>query len=137
MERLFRLFRRGTRAEKDIGPIHRDSWFWELNKNFPKPNFPFQRIKVWIAIETEFGKSGLLVEKNSHKRSDINWEGKFKHGIMKPILLEKESSLKMTLINTLPGETIIFNDNLLHGGALNEGLNTRVSAEFTIIRKIT
>ena len=42
----------------DIGPIHRDSWFWELNKNFPRPNFPFQRIKVWIAIETEAGKIG-------------------------------------------------------------------------------
>ena len=121
---------------EDIGPIHRDSWFWELNKKFPKPDFPFQRIKVWIAIETEVGKSGLMVEKNSHKRSDINWEGKFKHGIMKPILLDKESSLNMTLINTLPGETVIFNDNLLHGGALNKGSNTRVSAEFTIIRKI-
>ena len=77
-----------------------------------------------------------MVEKNSHKRSDINWEGIFKHGIMKPILLDKESSLNMTLINTLPGETVIFNDNLLHGGALNKGLNTRVSAEFTIIKRI-
>ena len=121
---------------EDIGPIHRDSWFWELNKNFPKPNFPFQRIKVWIGIVTEVGKSGLLVEKNSHKRSNINWEGKFKHGIMKPVLLDKENSFNMTLLNTLPGETIIFNDNLLHGGALNRGCNTRVSAEFTIMRRI-
>ena len=44
---------------------------------------------------------------------------------MKPILLD-ESSLNMTLINTLPGETVIFNDNLLHGGALNKGSNTRI-----------
>ena len=121
---------------EDIGPIHRDSWFWELNKNFPKPNFPFQRIKVWIAIETEIGKSGLLVEKNSHKRSDINWRGQLKHGIMKPVLLDKEDSFEMTLVNTLPGESIIFNDNLLHGGALNLGLKTRISTEFTILQKI-
>ncbi len=120
----------------DIGPIHRDSWFWELNKNFPRPNFPFQRIKVWIAIETEAGKNGLLVEKNSHKRKDINWKGKFKHGIMKPLLIDEEESFDMTLIETLPGESIIFNDNLLHGGALNLGTNTRISTEFTILKKI-
>ena len=121
---------------EDIGPIHRDSWFWDLNKNFPRPNFSFKRIKVWIAIETEIGKSGLLVEKNSHKRKDINWEGKFKHGIMKPILLDKIESFNMTLVNTLPGDSIIFNDNLMHGGALNLGDKTRVSTEFTILQKL-
>tara|TARA_B100000212_G_scaffold291863_1_gene233661 strand:- start:18 stop:773 length:756 start_codon:yes stop_codon:yes gene_type:complete len=120
---------------EDIGPLHRDSWFWELNKNFPRPDFSFKRIKVWIAIETEIGKSGLLVENNSHKREDINWEGKFKHGIMKPVLLDKADSFNMTLVKTLPGDTIIFNDNLLHGGALNLGNKTRVSTEFTILQK--
>ena len=40
----------------------------------------------------------------------------------------------MTLIETLPGESIIFNDNLLHGGALNLGTNTRISTEFTILK---
>ena len=55
---------------------------------------------------------------------------------MKPVLLDKEDSFEMTLVNTLPGESIIFNDNLLHGGALNLGLKTRISTEFTILQKI-
>ena len=120
---------------EDVGPYHRDSWFWELNKNFPKPNYPFKRIKVWIAIETEIGKSGLLVEKNSHKRKDINWEGQLRHGIIKPVLLDKKDSFKMSLVDTSPGDTIIFNDDLIHGGAINYGSKTRVSTEFTILQK--
>ena len=120
---------------EDVGPYHRDSWFWELNKNFPKPNYPFKRIKIWIAIETEIGKSGLLVEKNSHKRKDINWEGQFRHGIRKPILLDNKESFKMTLVETSPGDCIVFNDDLIHGGAINHGSKTRVSTEFTILQK--
>ena len=119
----------------DIGPLHRDSWFWELNKDFPRPNIPFSRIKVWIAIETEPFKSGLLVEDDSHKRNDVKWKGEFRHGIMKPVMLSKESSFKMKLIPTNSGDVIFFNDNLVHGGALNKGKNTRVSVEFTLICK--
>ena len=117
----------------DVGPLHRDSWFWDLNKNFPKPNYRFTRVKVWIAIETELGKNGLLVENESHKRNNIKWQGNFKDGIMKPILIEKEEKFDTKLLNTLPGDTILFNDDLLHGGALNRGINTRVSTEFTLL----
>lgn len=120
---------------KDIGPIHRDSWFWELNQKFPKPNYKFSRIKVWIAIETESGKSGLLVENDSHKRKDIKWEGNFRDGIMKPKLIESLEKFEMNLINTKPGDSILFNDELIHGGALNTGKKTRVSCEFTILVK--
>ena len=119
----------------DIGPYHRDSWFWQLNQSFPKPNYPFTRVKIWISIYTENGKSGLLVEKNSHKRNDILWEGKSKHGIMKPTLIEKKNNFDMELLPTNPGDCIIFNDNLIHGGALNKGSKTRVSAEFTILKR--
>ena len=34
--------------------------------------------------------------------------------------------------NCDPGTVIIFNDKLLHGGVVNEGLQTRVSMEFTM-----
>ena len=122
--------------KNDIGPFHRDSWFWELNKDFPRPKYPFKRIKVWIAISTEIGKSGLLVEEDSHKRKDINYEGKFKDGVMKPLLLDKADSLDMKLLTTKPGDVIIFNDDLIHGGALNKGEKTRVSVEFTLLKKI-
>ena len=122
-------------AKADVGPLHRDSWFWELNDNFSKPNYSFSRIKVWIAIETEEGKSGLLVESNSHKRNDLNWKGTFRDGIMKPELLDKPENFNVHLVNIKPGDCILFNDNLLHGGALNTGLFTRVSTEFTILLK--
>ena len=77
-----------------------------------------------------------MVEEDSHKRKDINWEGKFKDGIMKPLLLDKVDSLDMKLLTTKPGDVIIFNDNLIHGGALNKGEKTRVSVEFTLLKKI-
>ena len=120
----------------DIGPLHRDSWFWELNKSFPRPEYSFERIKVWIAIETEPNKSGLLVEENSHKRKDILWKGEFRDGIKKPILLEENKKFNMKLVPTKPGDLIIFNDDLLHGGALNKSKNTRVSVEFTLITRV-
>ena len=119
----------------DVGPYHRDRWFWELNNNFPKPSYPFYRVKIWISIETERNKSGLLIEKNSHNRKNVNWIGKHKHGIIKPVLLDHPDLFDMELIDTKSGDIIIFNDNLIHGGALNTGENTRVSAEFTILVK--
>ena len=119
----------------DIGPLHRDSWFWQLNDKFPKPIYNFSRIKVWIAIETESGKSGLMIENDSHKRRDIKWEGEFRDGIMKPKLIDKIKEFDMKLINTNPGDIILFNDDLIHGGSLNTGKNTRVSSEFTILIK--
>ena len=120
---------------KDIGPVHRDSWFWEINEHFQKPEYPFTRIKVWIAIFTEIGKNGLLIEPNSHRRKDIIWESVNKDGIKKPSLQNKSNDLMMKLINTKPGQVIIFNDNLLHGGSPNKGRNSRVSLEFTMLVK--
>lgn len=128
--RLVRPFQKG-----DIGPYHRDSWFWELNKKFPRPSYSFSRVKVWIAIETESGKSGLLVESNSHRRENIKWEGDLRDGIMKPKLLENKKNINMKLLNTRPGNVVLFNDDLLHGGALNTGKYTRVSTEFTLLIK--
>ena len=43
----------------DVGPLHRDSWFWELNSSFTKPAYPFLRYKVWVPIFTELGLNGL------------------------------------------------------------------------------
>ena len=103
----------------DVGPLHRDSWFWELNSSFTKPAYPFLRYKVWVPIFTELGLNGLLVEPGSHLRTDINWSGELRHGIMKPVLLSPLSSLSPELVNISPGSCIIFDDNLIHGGSLN------------------
>ena len=119
----------------DIGPMHRDAWFWELNNNFPLPDFPFHRVKVWIPICVEPGANGLLVEPFSQKRKDIRWNGEERHGINKPILLMNDNELKPILVETIPGQAVVFNDLLLHGGAVNKGELSRVSLEFTMLLK--
>ena len=37
------------------------------------------------------------------------------------------------LIDAIPGNSIVFNDKLIHGEALNQGSKCRVSVEFTMI----
>ena len=119
--------------KNDVGPLHRDSWFWELNKDFPTPNYNFYRLKVWISLFIEPGLNGLKVEPCSQRREDIRWKGELRNGIQKPILLSEEKELSPILLETGPGQSIVFNDNLIHGGALNKGSNSRVSVEFTML----
>ena len=121
--------------KKDIGPLHRDSWFWELNKSYPNPEYKFRRLKVWIPIYVEKGLNGLLIEPNSQLRKDIIWKGELRDGINKPVLLSKMSQFTTKLIEIDPGGSLVFDDNLIHGGAINKGLKTRVSIEFTLIVK--
>ena len=58
-----------------------------------------KRTKAWIDIHTEQGLNGLLVEPNSHKRTDIVFKGESRDGIEKPkpIPMEKVRGLKMPL----------------------------------------
>ncbi len=120
----------------DIGPLHRDSWFWKLNKSFKKPSYKFKRIKVWMAIITEPGLNGLMIEEYSHKRNDIKWSGELRHNIQKPVLITELSELKPVLIDREPGQLIVFHDDLLHGGAINMGKKSRISLEFTMLVKL-
>ena len=119
-------------SASDVGPLHRDQWFWNLNPEFEKHSKDFRRIKVWIAIYTEPGLNGLLVEKGSHKREDIKWSGESRDGIIKPVILNDKNELNPKLIARSPGETIVFDDSLLHGGAINKGKKSRISLEFTM-----
>ena len=118
--------------EKDIGPVHRDEWFWILNQSYKMPKDK-RRIKIWIPLAIEPGKSGLLVEENSHKRNDIEWDGEERHGIIKPILITNPDKLDLKLAEAKLGDGIIFHDKLIHGGKLNTGDKTRVSIEFTAL----
>lgn len=131
------LYWRLVRPNKpdDIGPLHRDSWFWKLNDNFPKPMAKHHRVKVWIPIVTEPGKNGLMVEEASHTRDDIEWSGEPRHGINKPVLLTELNLLHPILLELSEGNSIIFHDDLVHGGSLNRGKCTRVSLEFTLLVK--
>lgn len=119
--------------KSDVGPIHRDSWFWELNKDFPKPSFKFHRLKVWISIYVEKGLNGLKVEPKSQIRNDIVWNGEKRDGIKKPLLLTPMDQINTILLKTSPGQAVVFNDDLLHGGSVNSGKFCRVSVEFTML----
>ena len=76
----WRLVRPGKAT--DIGPVHRDSWFWKINEEYGIEKKTYKkRIKIWIAIVTEANKNGLLVESGSHKRDDIRWTSEQRYGL--------------------------------------------------------
>jgi len=83
----------------------------------------------------EPGANGLIVEPFSQQRTDICWNGEERHGINKPVLLMNADELKLILVDTIPGQAVVFNDLLLHGGAVNKGELSRVSLEFTMLLK--
>jgi hypothetical protein len=118
---------------EDVGPVHRDEWFWLLNNDFGLNLTGLKRIKVWIAIQTEQGMNGLLVQPGSHKLQDLLWEGRFAGSINKPVLKTKIDPNSMILLPTPPGYGVIFDDKLLHGGALNQSRYCRCSIEFTLL----
>jgi hypothetical protein len=120
----------------DVGPLHRDEWFWNLNSSFPRPSYPHTRTKVWIPLHVEPSLNSLLVSPASHHRGDIEWVGEHRHGIQKPVLLTSEGSIPLKMVPATPGQSLIFHDRLIHGGSINQGTFTRVSFEFTIISAI-
>jgi hypothetical protein len=127
-EIYWRLVRPNTL--EDTGPLHADSWFWDL-QNGPI-NSSIRRLKVWISISNECGLNGLRLINNSHKKR-YKFEGELRGGKMKPKNdpgLENEEGLE--LIKTNPGDYIIFHDDLIHGGAIG-GSETRISFEMTLL----
>lgn len=117
-------------SPNDVGSLHCDDWFWEIY-NFPKP-INTERIKVWIAICCETGKSGLYISPNSQKRT-WQYSVENKNGMLKPVLDVSSEKPEVVLCETQPGEAVVFNYDSLHGGAVSRGLSTRVSLEFTML----
>jgi hypothetical protein len=118
--------------EEDVGPVHRDSWFWECDES-QQPADDITRVKVWIPVYLDIGRSGLMVSDNSHTNQSVEWTKELRHGRLKPLFVRSAEPLNMHTLLTPPGQAIIFNDNLLHCGAVNRGKTTRVSLEFTMI----
>jgi hypothetical protein len=112
----------------DVGPLHADEWFWVLGRVESPANH--QRIKVWISIYSEPGKSGFKFVRGSHKKS-WRYHGKLTGTTIKPQIDEDEASLGVEAFISKPGQAIVFHDKLLHGGMVG-GTLTRVSLEFTL-----
>lgn len=129
-EIYWRLVR--PKSPTDVGPLHTDAMFWNLGHGTTPSDC--KRIKVWIALFCEKGKSGFCYSPGSHLK-DIGFTSIKKNGILKPIIepliLEK---LEVVPFDTEPGGVIVFNDDLVHGGLVG-GTKTRVSLEFTMFVK--
>jgi hypothetical protein len=127
-EIYWRLVRPNTPS--DIGPLHADKWFHEIlgfsGRVLPEGAFT---IKIWFPIYCEPGKNGLMMVSESHKRS---WKHGMTivNGLPKPVF---EDHADAVLIPTEPGNMLIFHEDTLHGGAMNNGVETRVSAEITMV----
>lgn len=124
----WRLVRPGY---QDVGPVHADKWFWDLGHGHMPDNH--YRVKLWLAIHVEAGKSGLRVVPESQKSNHWRYHGEEKSGMMKPILDEEESDLNLVNLPLDAGEYVLFHDSLLHGGMPNLSSSSRVSLEFTLI----
>lgn len=114
----------------DVGPFHADIWFRLLGHGLNPP--PDKKaIKVWMALCCEPGLNGLKVLPHSQKKK-WRYHGEFRHNFVKPQIDEDIESLSPILLNTKPGDAVIFHEKLLHAGALNRGQYTRVSMEFML-----
>lgn len=120
-------------CDSDVGPLHADGWFWACNPKWQRPSFPHRRWKIWASLETATGESGFKLISGSHRRTDIRYEIRHAGSKLKPSIIDPtgEWSRSAVLAPVAPGEAILFDDLLVHGGAVTRGLIPRVSIEFT------
>ncbi|MFN0317453.1 MAG: phytanoyl-CoA dioxygenase family protein [Burkholderiales bacterium] len=117
-------------AASDVGSLHADHWFHDMmqmsGKAFSRDAYT---LKVWIPIYCEPGRNGLLLVPDSHRR-DWKYSTRWVNGQPKP---QFDDEATPVLVNTPPGNMLVFNERVLHGGAVNRGSQTRVSAEITLV----
>ena len=128
-EMYWRIVRPGS---QDIGDLHADKWFWDLGHGEVPAGI--RRLKIWIAIETLPGKSGLRVIPESHLRTDWKYHGESDgSGVIKPKFDEDLAELNIVNVPTQPGNFIVFHDELIHAGMPNQSDSTRISIEATLL----
>ena len=116
---------------QDIGPIHVDRWFWDINSDWLMPIGTKRRFKIWVSLHNEPCKNGLNVVTGSHLHDKYNYSTIQSGNKFKPVITTPVPPSDITLIPSEPGDIILFDDSLLHGGAYNIGQYPRVSFEFT------
>jgi hypothetical protein len=132
-EVYWRLVRPGV--ETDVGPLHKDKWFHgAFNSGYGMFPDDVVTVKLWIPIFCEPGKSGLSLAGGSHLK-EWKYHIEVVDGVPRPKPDEDLTSAGARLIPTAPGNILIFNEGVLHGGVINSGDKTRVSAEITMVMK--
>jgi ectoine hydroxylase-related dioxygenase (phytanoyl-CoA dioxygenase family) len=132
-EIYWRLVRPGVAS--DVGALHTDQWFHDVLGGSGGLFAKGQRtLKIWLPVYSEPGRNGLKVIPGSQHKP---WRVRYVDigvGLGKPQLDEPVAApWREELMMTAPGNFVLFNERLLHGGAMNEGEMTRVSAEITLV----
>lgn len=125
-EVYFRLVRPGKST--DVGSMHKDLWFHELyNADFDKVSY-----KLWIAVEVSPSQNGLYIYPES-RQMDLNYLAVETPDGPRPVP-DFPPSVAGTelLVPTASGDAIVFQDTLLHRGAVNVADTTRISVEITL-----
>jgi hypothetical protein len=123
-------------VESDVGPLHTDKWFHDLlGRGKSLYQADETTVKMWLAIHVEPGRNGLYVVPGSHFKEWRVQHTPAADGYVRPALGEALGGHAKRLIPTAPGQAILFNENLLHGGAVNSATTSRVSVEMTFILK--
>ena len=120
-------------VDTDIGSLHADKWF-HGSFNMGYGMFPpdVVTVKIWVPLYCEVGKNGLSIVEGSH-RKEWKYHIETIDGLPKPVPDEDLSQAGAKLVSTEPGNLLIFHEKTLHGGVVNRGTRTRVSAEITMV----
>lgn len=120
----------------DVGALHTDKWFHDLlGGGRSLYGEDETTVKMWLAIYAEPGLNGLYVVPGSHAKAWRVVHTPAADGYNRPALGEPLGHYARRLVPTAPGHAVLFNDKLLHGGAVNAGATSRVSVEITFILK--
>ena len=116
----------------DVGAMHADQWFIDIGETKKeKLSNGAQLLKFWLPIQVDSLTSNLLLIPNSHKNI-VN----YKYNVLKtntglkPVIKNNLDKNDIHMIDNDNGNPIIFNMDLIHGGALNKSNNCRISLEF-------
>lgn len=115
--------------ERDAADFHADQWFFDINKWKIKKGK--RLIKIWTLLEGHKDSYGLKII----PFSNLPYSSKYKivdDFIKKPQIINRPDPENVKFINTHPGETILFNYNLIHAGCKAIEDKIRVSFEFTV-----
>lgn len=122
----FRIVR--PQKEKDVGSWHKDRWFWDHYR------FDTQvkagRVKAWSQLIGEPELSGLRFMPGSHLM-EIKYQAVEQSGKLKFLPEKIGDSQESYQFSGKLGEFVLFNYDVLHVGAKNQGLDCRVSIETT------
>ena len=120
------------RQTEDYQGLHSDKWFWDLSEVKIPPGK--ERMNIWIAIHTEPGKCGLRVVSGSSGDESIRFKPTIDEwGNVRPVMETKEEELDIRILKCKPGDVVIFNEDIIHGGSYNYGETCRISLEFTML----